>query len=60
MNRDEYVAKVNSEELSKINTFPCLLCPDTHYWYCIGASGHKYWGATYREAKQNAQLYFYR
>jgi hypothetical protein len=28
--------------------------------YAIGASGYKYWGSTARDAKQNAQLYFYK
>jgi hypothetical protein len=40
--------------------FEVLQCEITKNWYCVGASGYKYWGSTAREAKQNAQLYFYK
>jgi len=36
-------------------------CPDTKLWYVTGyITGRKYWGATARDAEQNAALYFYR
>jgi len=28
-------------------------------WFVTGFSGRKYWGATARDAEQNAALYFY-
>lgn len=32
----------------------------TGFWFVTGyTTGRKYWGATPREAIQNAQLYFY-
>ncbi len=33
---------------------------ETGNWYGAGFSGRKYWGATGRDAEQNAALYFYK
>lgn len=36
-------------------------CKTTGHWYCTGyLTGRKYWGATARDAQQNAALYFHR
>ena len=36
-------------------------CNESGFWYFEGyITKRKYWGATAREAEQNAQLYFYR
>jgi hypothetical protein len=36
-------------------------CPNTGNWFVTGyITGRQYWGATPRDAEQNAQLYFYR
>jgi len=33
---------------------------ETGNWFVVGFSGRKYWGATGRDAEQNAALYFYK
>lgn len=34
-------------------------CNEYRSWFIVGFSGRKYWGATPRDAEQNAALYFY-
>tara|TARA_R110000737_G_scaffold67813_1_gene95855 strand:- start:249 stop:386 length:138 start_codon:yes stop_codon:yes gene_type:complete len=42
-------------------TNDAIYCKERGFWYVMGyTTGYKYWGATARDAEQNAALYFYR